>query len=391
MTVPSRTREIAFVCIATVLVLAGCGRFGKVPDAVINRQIVLDDPRRGRNNEHLSTEIKEVGPGGSMMTPPVTDADRANGVDARYIVTWKGLTRSENGVASDFSSSGAFTHMSSGEWVTNMGIFDSVGHPALTKEVSGTYRGRYTHYGQYLDCTMTPGAGPDYAGTYQCSGKQWRAGDDATLVPTHFTGTIALFAVFRPDAAPIKLGILDGAFHIIGPNPRRTRALIFASDAKGSWHVAKGVEEKAAALGVGFSGTSGFGSESDTPVFFEKVQRESHAAPPASDTSSAVAPASVVDVSGSGTVVYSDTASHQPNRTSVLVTETAISELPGSPVSESANRRRGAGGDQRLPRRSPGRTRAYDQHPRLSAALRAAGRPAVLRAHRRQAAQSLHA
>jgi hypothetical protein len=287
MTVRSRTRQTSLVCIATLVLLSGCGRFGKVPDAVIKRQIALDDPRRGRNIEHLSIEVEEVGPHGSMMTPPVTDADRANGVDARYVVTWKGLTRSENGVASDFSGSGAFTHMASGEWVTNMGIFDSDGHPALTKEVSGTYRGRYTHYGQYLDCTMTLGAGPDYAGTYECSGKQWRGGDDATLVPTHFTGTIALFAVFRPDAAPIKLGILDGAFHIIDPNPRRTRALIFASDAKPSWHVAKGVEEKGAALGVGFSGTSGFGSESDTPVFFEKVQNgESLAAPLTSDTPS---------------------------------------------------------------------------------------------------------
>jgi hypothetical protein len=181
---------------------------------------------------------------------------------------------------------------------------------------------------------MALAAAPDYAGSYECSGKQWRSGDDATLVPAHFTGTIALFAVFRPDAVPIKLGILDGAFHVIDPNPRRTRALIFASDAKGSWHVAKGVEVKGAALGVGFSGTSGFGSETDTPVFFEKVQvGESRGAPPTSDTSSAVAPASVVDVSGSGTVVYSDTASHLPSPTSVPVTETTIAELPGRPYS----------------------------------------------------------
>jgi hypothetical protein len=70
-----------------------------------------------------------------------------------------------------------------------------------------------------------------------------------------------------------QLGILDGAFHIIDPTPRRTRALIFASDAKASWHVARGVEEKGTALGVGFSDTSGFGSETDAPVVFVKRGR----------------------------------------------------------------------------------------------------------------------
>jgi hypothetical protein len=332
MTLRSRTRETVFLCITSLLALAGCGRFDKVPHAVIERQIALDDPIRGAKLQNVSTTILDAGdPHGLMFTQPVTDADRANGIEARYVATWKGTARDEKGVAADVTGTGIFTHMSSGEWVTNMGIFDSDGHPALTKDVSGTYHGRYSSSGEYLDCTMTLGLAPDYAGSYECSGRQWRGNVYGTLEPTHFTGAIALFAVFRPDAAPIKLGLLDGLFHI-GRNPRYTRALIFATDGNGSWHVANGIEEKGVALGVGFRGTSGFGSESDTSVFFEKVQNgQSSAAPPASDTSS-VAVANVVSAPANGTVVYSDTTDQGPSPTSITVTDTSATEiLPGRP------------------------------------------------------------
>lgn len=328
MTVRSRLRETAFLCIATALAFAGCGRFSKVPHAVIERQIALDDPNRGAKLENVSTTILDAGdPHGLMFTQPVTDADRANGIDARYAVTWKGIAQDTNGVAADVTGTGIFTHLSSGEWVTNKGIFDSDGHPALTKDVRGTYRGRYTHYDQYLDCTMTLGAAPDYAGSYECSGKQWRSGDDATLVPAHFTGSIALFAVFRPDSVPMKAGLLDGPMHIRNPDRRFTRAAVLASDARSAWHVAERVEEHGSALGVGFS-TSGI-NDSFPPLFFEKVQKGARAAPP-TDTSSVVAPASVAEASAPGTVVYSDTTWHEPSPTSVPVTETAAAEaLPG--------------------------------------------------------------
>jgi len=333
MTARPRTCGTAFLCLA-VLLLPACGRFGKVPRAVIDRQIVLDDPLRGRNIEHLSTEIAEVGTQGIGMTPPVTDADRANGVEARYVVTWKGTTRTENGAASDYTNSGTFTRMSSGEWVTNMGIFDGDGHPALTQDVSGTYRGRYTHYEEYLDCTMTLGSGPDYAGTYACSGRRWRASDDATLVPTQFTGTIALFAVFQPKRVPIAAGLLDGPFHIVNPNDRHTRALVFASDAYGAWHVAKGVEMHGSALGVGFS-AAGLASESDPAVYFEKAPARLSARRPVTPIVAAVsAPATAIDtLPHNEQSASTDTTYQAPGPASVPVAATTATaeELPGRP------------------------------------------------------------
>jgi hypothetical protein len=322
-------RRAALLFAAVALVLTGCGRFGKVPRGVIERQIGLDHPALAGKIEKLSTEIYGEGPRGA---DPVTDADRANGVDARYVVRWTAITRDEKGVAADLSGANVFTHLSSGEWVTYTGIFDADGHPALTEDVSGTYRGRYTHYDEHLDCTMTLGAAPDYAGSYECSGKQWRSGFDATLVPARFTGSIALFAVFQPDSAPMKARLLDGPMHIINPDRRYTRAVVLASDARSAWQVAERVEEHGSALGVGFS-TSGI-NDSFPPLFFEKVQNgRSHAeAPPSSETSSVVAPVTVANAARTGSSPSTETTYQPPGPTSVPVPETAAAEeLPGRP------------------------------------------------------------
>jgi hypothetical protein len=149
-------------------------------------------------------------------------------------------------------------------------------------------------------------------------------------VPAHFTGTIALFAVFRPDSVPIKANLLDGWMHISNPYDQKTRALVFASDAAGAWHVAKGVEEKGSALGVGFSGTSGFGRETDSIVYFDRNQKGApHADTAASDTASEPAP---VSTPANGTPVYSDTTYRPAAASPPAADATAgAEELPGRP------------------------------------------------------------
>jgi hypothetical protein len=312
------------LCLGTLLI-AGCS---KVPRDLIERQIALDDPRRAGALEHLTIEIYDAADShGLMVTQPVTDADRANGVDARYLVRWTAITQ-RTGVAGDVSGTGIFTHLSSGEWVTNKGIFGSDGHPRFTKNVEGTYRGRYAHYGQHLDCTMTLGGPPDYAGTYACSGEKWRGAHDDTLVPANFTGQIALFAVFQPDSVPVKAGLLNNALHNINPYDRKTRALVFATNAEGEWQVATAVEEKSGALGIGFAGASGIGSETDAPLFFHRRTAANAAAPtPQNAVAASPTPSSPREFTAP-----SSNLTYQPAAAAAGVsTATQTDDLPGRP------------------------------------------------------------
>jgi hypothetical protein len=322
---------------AAILIVNGCGKveralgMEKVPRAVIERQIGLSRPLSEKDTlENLETEIFDAAdPRGASITQTVTPAERANGVESRYLVRWKAIARDEKGIANDASGAETIGKLTSGAWFTEYGIFDSDGHPKETKTVSGTYHGTYDAPGGHLDCTMTLGAAPDYAGDYECRGVAHPYTDQT--VPTHFSGKIALFAVFDPDAPALRAGLLDGPFHF-NTDRRHTRALILATDAHDRWQVAKGVEERDGALGIGFHGTSGFGDETYPAVFFAKVngQRRAEAAP-ASDTASEPAPASAVTPASNATPVYSDTT-YQPPTSSLPVTEIdAADELPGRP------------------------------------------------------------
>lgn len=180
----------------TLLTSASCERLrhatgmDPVPRALVERQITLSHPMAaGARIENLQTDILDAGDPRAGITNPVTPADQANGVEARYLVRWRGIVRDERGVASNVSGAEEIGKLVSGLWFSAYGIFDGEGRPQFTTRVSGRYRGTYDARSGHLDCTMTLGSAPEYAGTYACSGWQLRYTDEPK-VPVRFTGTI---------------------------------------------------------------------------------------------------------------------------------------------------------------------------------------------------------
>lgn len=125
---------------------------GPVPQAVIEHGVLL---LNGSIPEHLAVSASA---GGDYE---VTPAERANGVEASYSVSWSGVDRMSDGRAEDVSGSFTALKLASGAWQ----LFAGVGNVLNTlctsdgafstyeEDLSGVYAGA-TERGDYRDIRL---------------------------------------------------------------------------------------------------------------------------------------------------------------------------------------------------------------------------------------------